>query len=147
MTPDRGFTVRALGEVVMRCLDIESMEAFYRDVIGLKRLPGAHRPDIAFFGVGYGGHTAVHALFQDDGQDGAARAGSSLHHVALTLDRAEQGRAAAWLRWRGLECRVEEFRWIGWRGLFTRDPEGNTVELVAYDGDLLEAGGCGGEPE
>ena len=31
---------------------------------------------------------------------------------------------------------VEEFSWIGWRGIFTTDPEGNTVELVAHSPSL-----------
>jgi len=34
--------------------------------------------------------------------------------------------------------RVEHFGWIGWRGIFTKDPEGNTVELVAYHSPLLD---------
>jgi len=32
---------------------------------------------------------------------------------------------------RGLPAPWEEFDWIGWRGVFTTDPDGNTVELVA----------------
>ena len=31
---DRGFTVRALGEIAIRCRDFDAMIAFYRDVIG-----------------------------------------------------------------------------------------------------------------
>jgi hypothetical protein len=27
--------------------------------------------------------------------------------------------------------------WIGWRGVFVDDPDGNAVELVAYDAGLL----------
>ncbi len=34
--------------------------------------------------------------------------------------------------------RVEQFGWVGWRGIFTQDPEGNTVELVAYDAAILD---------
>jgi len=149
MTGERGFAVHALGEVAIRCRDTGRMEAFYRDVIGLRKLEGAHRPGIVFFriGQGYGGHTTVLALFADDAGESMAGPRSSLHHVALTVDRKEQDRAVSWYRSLGLECRVEEFRWIGWRGVFTRDPEGNTVELVAYDRDLAEAGGRGGECE
>ncbi len=33
----------------------------------------------------------------------------------------------------GQPYRVEHFGWVGWRGIFTDDPEGNTVELVAFD--------------
>ena len=38
----------------------------------------------------------------------------------------------------GQPYRVERFGWIGWQGIFTEDPEGNTVELVAYDASLKD---------
>lgn len=136
---DRGFRIRALGEIAIRCADMDAMLGFYRDVLGLPVLEGGVRDDLAFLSLGqsYGGHTTVLALFRADPAD-AARTGrpvtgarSALHHLALTVDAAEQDAALAWLRARGLPVRVEVFDWIGWRGVFTRDPEGNTVELVA----------------
>jgi catechol 2,3-dioxygenase-like lactoylglutathione lyase family enzyme len=134
---DRGFTVRALGEIAIRCRDRAGMEAFYADVIGLDVL-ARHERGITFFrvGTGYGGHTAVLALFED-GAPGAAAgprghgAQGSLHHLALTVGWEEQQRAIAWYERIGRPFRVEDFTWIGWRGVFTEDPEGNTVELVA----------------
>jgi hypothetical protein len=57
----------------------------------------------------------------------------------LALPRDEQEAAQAWFERHNLACRVEEFRWIGWRGLFVHDPDGNTVELVAYDASLLDS--------
>ncbi|MEL6774948.1 MAG: VOC family protein, partial [Pseudomonadota bacterium] len=65
----------------------------------------------------------------------ATGAGSSLHHLALTIDYAEQEAAMAWYDRLGQPYRVEHFDWIGWRGVFTEDPEGNTVELVAAHPD------------
>lgn len=136
---ERGFRVRALGEIAIRCADLDAMTGFYRDVLGLPLQEGGHRAGIVFFALGesYGGHTAVLALFAAEPAD-AARIGrpvtgarSALHHVALAVDAAEQAAAEAWLRRRGLPVRVEVFDWIGWRGVFTEDPEGNTVELVA----------------
>lgn len=130
----RGFTIRALGEVAIRCTDLDAMVAFYRDRLGLPVLPGGHRDGIVFFALGesYGGHTAVLALFRAEaGNAPATGAGSSLHHLALTVDSAEQ---QAVIDWYEAECqpyRIEEFGWVGWRGIFTEDPEGNTVELVA----------------
>ena len=35
---ERGFTVRALGEIAIRCIDLDAMVAFYRDVIGREAL-------------------------------------------------------------------------------------------------------------
>ena len=137
-TGERGFRVRALGEIAIRCGDVRRMEAFYRDVIGLPVLSGGHRDGIVFFALGesYGGHTAVLALFAADGacpESCSPQAGvrSSLHHLALTVDRDEQAAVMAWYDRQGLAYTVQEFDWIGWRGVFTADPEGNTVELVA----------------
>lgn len=105
-------------------------------------------PDIVFFRIsaGYGGHTCVLALFapgagrpglhpqdQDLPQTGA---GSSLHHLALTVAYDEQDAAMRWYDQHGLAYRVEHFGWIGWRGVFTNDPDGNTVELVAHHPSL-----------
>lgn len=118
------------------------MERFYAEVIGLEKL-AERAGGITFFRIaeGYAGHTAVLALFGP----GAGRpdlhtvteaaqatgAGSSLHHLALSLGWEEQAAAMAWYDRLGQPYRVEHFDWVGWRGVFTEDPEGNTVELVA----------------
>ena len=142
-TKERGFRVRALGEIAIRCGDLERMVAFYRDVIGLPVLADHHEAGIVFFDLGesYGGHTAVLALFRHDaGRSELHAVGaeapftgvrSSLHHLALTVDRDEQAAVMAWYDRLEQSYRVEDFDWIGWRGVFTSDPEGNTVELVA----------------
>ncbi|WP_424969393.1 VOC family protein [Dinoroseobacter sp. S76] len=146
--PQTPFRPRALGEIAIRCRDFEAMLAFYGEVLGLDRLAagprGGHRNGIAFFRLGesFGGHVAVLALFSDevggvsmspDAEAGPLQAGqrSSLHHLALSLPWEEQEAAAEWLRAAGCAVRIEHFDWTGWRGLFTSDPDGNTVELVA----------------
>ncbi|WP_170785263.1 VOC family protein [Ruegeria lacuscaerulensis] len=148
---DRGFQPRALGEIAIRCADMRAMVAFYEDVIGLERLSGDHNSAITFFriGPGFGGHTQVLALFHHTAAPrpglhpaGAGRpttgAGSSLHHIALSLPFQEQEAVLRWYDQLGQPYRVEQFSWIGWRGIFTEDPEGNTVELVAYDTSMQD---------
>ena len=66
-------------------------------------------------------------------QPPATGTGSSLHHIALSLPWAEQDAVIAWYESLGLTYHVETFEWVGWRGVFTSDPDGNTVELVARD--------------
>ena len=140
----RGFTVRALGEIAIRCRDMDAMEAFYADVIGLERL-ARRESGIVFFRIaeGYGGHTAVLALFDKDagrpgthprGDDPETGVRSSLHHIALTVSHAEQEEAMRWYDSLKQPYNVQDFDWIGWRGVFTTDPDGNTVELVAATG-------------
>lgn len=151
MDNPRKFKPRALGEIAIRCADMASMVSFYEDVIGLTRLSGDHRSDITFFKIseGFGGHTTVLALFlhsasprpglHPSGPNAPATgAGSSLHHIALSLPFEEQDAVMAWYDSIGQPYRIEHFGWVGWRGIFTEDPEGNTVELVAYDPALLD---------
>ncbi|MCB1492505.1 MAG: VOC family protein [Rhodobiaceae bacterium] len=149
---ERGFKVRALGEIAIRTANLEAMVAFYRDTIGLEVLAGNYSDGIVFFRIaeGFGGHTSVLALF--DANAGrpelapsdapvAGGAGSTLHHIALSLPFEEQDAVRAWYDSRGIVYRVQEFGWIGWRGIFTTDPDGNTVELVAYDPSMLDPAG------
>ncbi len=152
MDTKRGFKPRALGEIAIRCADMPAMVGFYENVIGLERLTGDHNSGIVFFKIaeGFGGHTSILALFRyDDGRpdlhprgESAPETGarSSLHHIALSLPTDEQDAVMEWYDSLGLEYRVQVFDWIGWRGIFTTDPEGNTVELVAYDPQFLANG-------
>ena len=145
---ERGFRARALGEIAIRCRDWSAMVAFYGEVLGLERLHpgerGGHRDGIVFFRLGesHAGHVAVLALFADGATGEPAGGGdlhvgqrSSLHHLALSLPWHEQDAAVRWLERHGRPVRVTDFAWTGWRGVFTQDPDGNTVELVAADPD------------
>jgi len=141
----RDFKVRALGEIAIRCIDQPAMVTFYRDVIGLEPLNDVETEAIAFFRIadGFGGHTTVLALFHHTveaagdtpGSPTPPRTGaaSSLHHLALSLPWHEQDAVMAWYDHLGRDYRVQYFDWVGWRGIFTFDPDGNTVELVAKD--------------
>ena len=149
---ERGFRVRGLGEIAIRCDDLELMTSFYSDVLGLERMEGNAAAGIVFFRVaeGFGGHTQILALFDKRhvSRPGphptgtgapATGASSSLHHLALSLPYGEQEAVISWYEAQGLPCRIKTFGWVGWRGVFTEDPEGNTVELVAHDASLQAA--------
>ncbi|MCE0504892.1 VOC family protein [Roseivivax sp. GX 12232] len=141
------FKVRAIGEIAIRCIDHGAMVAFYRDVIGLSLMNDPKESPIVFFRVadGFEGHTAVLALFRHDvegagGVNGSPQppgtgSASSLHHLALSLAWDDQDAVMDWYDRLGLAYDIEYFDWVGWRGIFTRDPDGNTVELVAKDPD------------
>ena len=122
----------------------------YRDILGLEVLRSFPDDGIVFFKISpsHGGHTAVLALFRHDAGGpqlhpvGMPEAGprSSLHHLALVVNRSEQDAAVRWYEQMAIEHRIQEFPWVGWRGVFTTDPEGNTVELVAFDAGLGRTG-------
>jgi catechol 2,3-dioxygenase-like lactoylglutathione lyase family enzyme len=145
---ERGFKVQGLGEIAIRCVDFDAMLAFYRDVIGLEVMSLNAELGVAFFRIsnGVAGHTNVLALFRDGAgtrdavadsdKPPLAGARSSLHHIALSLPFDELKAAMHWYEGKGLPFEVETFQWAGWRGVFTQDPDGNTVELVAFSANL-----------
>jgi catechol 2,3-dioxygenase-like lactoylglutathione lyase family enzyme len=131
----RGFKVQGLGEIAIRCSNLEKMSTFYETTLGLEPLEGSRFAAIRFFRIapGVAGHTVVLALFQAEPGQMSGDGPSSLHHLALSLPLVEQQHAKSWLTAQGVVWHEEVFAWIGWRGVFLTDPEGNTVELVAFD--------------
>lgn len=139
--------VKGLGEIAIRCQDLGLMMAFYRDIAGLELLSDQSATGIVFFRIsaGYAGHTTILALFLPSAgrpalhphTDQLPIAGkrSSLHHLALSVDYANQPALMDWLKQRDISFNVQIFDWIGWRGVFVQDPEGNVVEFVAADPD------------
>ena len=132
---ETGFTVRALGEVVLRTGRLDEMRAFYRDVVGLEVIR-VFDGGMTFFRLapGFEGHTAVLALFPlDRGEDwqGHEPSRSTLHHFALSIPHAERPDALAELTARGLEPWTAFHEWVGWHSIYVKDPDGNTVELVS----------------
>ena len=143
------FKVHQLGEIAIRCSDMDAMFEFYRDVVGLEVLRDTREAGIAFFRIcaGFGGHTTILALFHPaagranlhpHGSDAPETgASSSLHHLALTVAYDEQEAIKKWLEDQQVDYQVQVFDWIGWQGIFITDPEGNTVEFVAAEKSLL----------
>jgi catechol-2,3-dioxygenase len=63
LAPDEKRTaVRGLGEIALRVNDLDAMQRFYEEVVGLPLM--TRFPNSAFFKIaeGYGGHTQVLAL-------------------------------------------------------------------------------------
>ena len=147
--PRPPFKIHQLGEIAIRCSDMDAMFEFYRDIVGLDVLSDTRDAGIAFFRVcaGFGGHTTVLALFHNSagraelhprGPDAPETgAKSSLHHLALTVAFDVDGAIRQWLEDNAIDYKVQVFDWIGWRGIFIQYPEGNTVEFVAADKSLL----------
>lgn len=142
MTPTP-IKVRDLGEIAIRCENLDLMANYYRDVIGLEELTETREDGIVFFKIseGFAGHTTILALFRPDAgrpnlhpqttEKPVAGKHSSLHHLALSVAFEDQEGIMEWFDEQTIKYRVQTFDWVGWRGIFTEDPEGNTVELVA----------------
>ena len=129
-------SVRGLGEIAFRVNNLDTMQKFYEEVIGLPLM--SRFPNIAFFKIaeGYGGHTQVLALF-DRSQTPDYRetdaATSTIDHVAFEISLADFADEKKRLEASGLQVETAEHAWVHWRSLYVADPEGNQVELVCYD--------------
>ena len=119
--------IRGLGEIALRVADLDRMQAFYQDVIGLELL--RRFPRSAFFRIaeGVAGHTQILALFDraaEPGYQGLSSAHTTVDHLAFAI--ALEDYAA------GLQVETTEHAWVHWRSLYVSDPEGNRVELVCF---------------
>jgi catechol 2,3-dioxygenase-like lactoylglutathione lyase family enzyme len=133
--------IRGLGEVALRVSDLDAMQAFYANTIGLELLRRFERA--AFFRVaqGFGGHTQVLALFDRAGDanfSGLNAATTTVDHLAFEIDLADFEQERGRLEKLGLTVQTAEHGWVHWRSLYVDDPEGNTVELVCYDPTIVE---------
>jgi catechol-2,3-dioxygenase len=130
-----GRAIKGLGEVALRVNDLGRMQDFYENVVGLEIMRCF--PDVVFFriGDGYRGHTTIVALFQRGVEVETDR--TTFDHVAFTIDIRDYEAEKQRLEDAGVDVETKVFDWTGWRSLFLHDPEGNSVELVCRDPDLV----------
>ncbi len=128
--------IRTLGEVALRCDDLAAMRDFYQYTVGLEFWQDLEVGCFFRIGPDYGGHTQVLGLFDRsylDGYRGVGQERSPLDHLAFTIDIADLESEKTRLEGIGVQVIEKEHVGFSWRALFFKDPEGNTVELVAYD--------------
>ena len=140
-TNERRTAVRGLGEIALRVNNLDTMQKFYEEVIGL--LPMKRFPNAIFFKIadGYGGHTQVLALFdrsQSPGYRGIDAPTSTIDHIAFEIPLTDFAGERKRLESLGLQVETAENTWVHWRSLYVNDPEGNQVELVCYDSSVKE---------
>ena len=135
--------IKGLGEVSLRVQDLDRMQEFYEEVVGLQVL--RRDENFVFFKIaeGYGGHSQNLALFDANELNFLENKSiqvnpvtSSLHHIALNIDLEDFLEEKKRLEELGLTVQVAEHSWIHVRSLYFSDPEGNLLELVCFDGDL-----------
>ena len=90
--PNHERPIRALGEIALRVTDLDTMQRFYEQVVGLELM---RRSDNAvFFKIadGYGGHTQVLALFDrssSPGYRGLDPGTFTVDHIAFEIALAD----------------------------------------------------------
>jgi len=121
LAPDEKRTaVRGLGEIALRVNDLDTMQKFYEEVVGLPLM--TRFPNTAFFKIadGYGGHTQVLALFDRTGSPGyrgSDAATSTIDHIAFEVALANFANEKERLEALGLHVETAEHAWVHWRSL------------------------------
>ena len=132
--------VKGLGEVSIRVKDLDAMQKFYEEVVGLEVL--RRDESFVFFKIaeGYGGHTQNLALFEasntmflDNKAEQLNSQESTLHHIALNIALEDFESERMRLEGLGLKVNATVHEWLHVRSLYFYDPEGNHLEFVAYD--------------
>jgi catechol-2,3-dioxygenase len=123
--------VKGLGEVSIRVRDLDAMQKFYEEVVGLEVL--RRDESFVFFKIaeGYGGHTQNLALFEASNTLNPQE--STLHHIALNVALEDFETEKMRLEDLGLKINATVHEWLHVRSLYFYDPEGNHLEFVAYD--------------
>ena len=135
-TNEKRAVVRGLGEIAFRVNNLDAMQHFYEQVIGLTLM--TRFANSAFFKIadGYAGHSQVLALFDrsdSPGYGGVDASTSTIDHIAFEIPLADFESEKKRLEGLGLQVETAEHAWVHWRSLYVTDPEENQVELVCYD--------------
>lgn len=133
--------IKALGEIALRVKNLQKMQEFYEDAIGLELMKRFE--NIAFFKIapGFEGHAQVLVLFAESLPpdhksrhfSGLSAHTTTLHHIAFAIGLVDFASEKERLEQLGLDVETQEHEWVHWRSFYIPDPEGNLVELVCYD--------------
>ena len=128
--------IRALGEIALRVEELDKMQNFYEQVIGLSLMNRFAKS--AFFKIadGFEGHTQILALFDRTDSPNYTRLDvdkTTVDHIAFAVSLDDFDPEIRRLEQHGLQVDTAEHAWVHWRSLYVNDPEGNVVEFVCYD--------------
>jgi len=127
--------VMGLGEVNLWVADLTKMGRFYEDVLGLVPIFKDRKHVFLKVADGFEGHPQTVALFNSKYAKRVSPdpARTSLNHVAFSVRKEDFDSERARLKKLGLDVEVHLHREPHWRSMYFHDPEGNELELVAYD--------------
>ena len=132
--------IKGLGEVSIRVKNLDAMQEFYEQVVGLDVL--RREESFVFFKIaeGYGGHSQNLALFEASNRmflepksPELSAEQTTLHHIALNISLEDYETEKRRLEGLGLKVNATEHAWLHVRSLYFPDPEGNLLEFVCYD--------------
>jgi catechol 2,3-dioxygenase-like lactoylglutathione lyase family enzyme len=124
--------VTGVDHLVLTVTDAERSVAWYRDILGLEplRLDEWRRGEVLFASLRVNDTTIIDVLQGE-------RSGTNVDHVAFVVEPCD---LEAWCSDRGLEIEMGPLELFGARGqgygVYTRDPDGNRVEVRHYGGGV-----------
>ena len=137
---------KRLGELVLRSENPKKLVAFYREIVGLEVFAKLGTATFLKVADDLEGHPQLLAIFdkaheysgpKDMNVKSAKTIAGSLHHFAFALEKVDFESEQRRLEEVGVELQIAEHRRFGWRSLYLYDPDGNSVEFVCYDPDVL----------
>ncbi len=135
--------IKGLGEVSIRVKDLDAMQKFYEEVLGLEVIDRGESQVFFKIAEGYGGHTQNLALFSASNRMFLVNKTpeldpekSSLHHVALNIALEDYETEKNRLEGLGLKVVATDHAWLHVHSLYFPDPEENLIEFVCYDESL-----------
>lgn len=140
---------KRIGELVIRSEDPQRLVAFYQDVVGLELFANLGTATFLKVTDDLEGHPQLLAIFdkaheysgpKDINVKSAMTSAGSLHHFAFALEKDDFESEQQRLEEMGVDLQIAEHQRFGWRSLYLYDPDGNSVELVCYDPEVLKAG-------
>jgi catechol-2,3-dioxygenase len=132
--------IRGLGEVNLRVNDVDGMRRFYVDILGLTPIHESKRHIFLKVADGYEGHPQVVALFDSKFEGADVKPDvrrTTLNHVAFEIPLRSYESEKKRLKKLGLRMKEQLHREAHWRSLYFHDPDGNQIELVAFDKNLM----------
>ncbi|ETX06735.1 VOC family protein [Candidatus Entotheonella palauensis] len=116
-------SLRGVYEIGIRVKNLARSEAFYCDLLGLKRGLRAEQGKWLFLWVD--GRAGMVVLQEDDGD-------WPTQHFAFAVEEEELARAADMLEEQGIAVRGPVYhRWMQAKSLYCSDPDGHELEFCA----------------
>jgi len=138
---------KRLGELVVRSENPQRLVDFYRDTVGLEVFAKLGTATFLKVSDDLEGHPQLLAIFdkahefsapKDFNADLAMASSGTLHHFAFALEHEDFAAEQKRLEAAGIKLQIAKHGRFGWRSLYFYDPDGNNVEFVCFDPELLE---------
>jgi len=124
-----GFQIDFLDHVAIRVRDMEVSANWYETVLGLKRYQLPEWGDYPIFMLAGTSGVALFPANVDDPEVAAASRNVKIDHFAFHVSREAFGQAQDHFKSLGQEFQIQDHYYF--QSIYTRDPDGHTVELTA----------------